>query len=442
MAFDVVIAGGGFGGLYAARRLERRLPRHSARITVVSDVNFLLYTPLLPGAAAGTLEPRHVVVPLREELEWAELVLGRVTGADPGLNEVYVRTLDERDETLRYDQLIVAVGSVSRVLPVPGLAEHALGFKNLADAIALRNRALLNLEIAESLPDDAARREYLSFVFVGAGYAGVEGFAELQDFVNDTIDQYPRCRVVGTRWILVEAQERIMREIPESLAEVAARELRRRGMEIRTGTTLESMDDRSAVLSTGERVPTHLVCWTAGVRTPGVVKQLGLPLGPGDRIETDATMRVRGHDNVWAIGDAAAVPDPAKRRRAPSPQTCQHALRQGRVVGSNVAAVLSGKKPRPFRYRTLGVFVDMGQRKAVATVLGVRLRGFPAWFAARSYHLYSMPGIARRLRLGIDWAVGLVFGRASAELGQLGHPPALGDYLDDDVTRAGETPGQ
>ena len=216
MANDVVIAGGGFGGLYAARRLERRLPRYSARITVVSDVNFLLYTPLLPGAAAGTLEPRHVVVPLREELEWAELMLGRVTGADPGVNEVYVRTLDERDETLRYDQLIVAVGSVSRVLPVPGLAEHALGFKNLADAIALRNRALLNLEIAESLPDDAARREYLTFVFVGAGYAGVEGFAELQDFINDTIDQYPRCRVVGTRWILVEAQERIMREIEPS----------------------------------------------------------------------------------------------------------------------------------------------------------------------------------------------------------------------------------
>ena len=433
MASDVVIAGGGFGGLYAARRLERRLPRHSARITVVSDVNFLLYTPLLPGAAAGTLEPRHVVVPLREELEWEELLLGRVTGADPGVNEVYVRTLDERDETLRYDQLIVAVGSVSRVLPVPGLAEHALGFKNLADAIAVRNRALLNLEIAESLPDDAARRAYLTFVFVGAGYAGVEGFAELQDYVNDTIDQYPRCRVAGTR--------RIMREIPESLAEVAVRELRRRGMEIRTGTTLESMDERSAVLSTGERVPTHLVCWTAGVRTPGVVKQLGLPLCQGDRIETDATMRVTGRDNVWAIGDAAAVPDPAKHRRTPSPQTCQHAIRQGRRVGSNVAAVLAGGKPKPFRYRTLGVFVDMGQKKAVATVFGLRLRGFPAWFAARTYHLYMMPGMARRVRLGIDWAVGLVFGRASAELGQLGHPPALSDYLDD-VTRAGETPGQ
>jgi NADH:ubiquinone reductase (H+-translocating) len=440
VAFDVVIAGGGFGGLYAARRLERRLPRHSARITVVSDMNFLLYTPLLPGAAAGTLEPRHVVVPLREELEWADLLLGRVTGADPGVNELYVRTLDERDESLRYDQLIVALGSVSRALPVPGLAEHALGFKSLADAIALRNRVLLNLEIAESLPDDASRREYLTFVFVGAGYAGVEGFAELQDYVNDAIDRYPRCRVVGTRWVLVEAQERIMREIPDSLAEVASRELRRRGMEIRTGTTLESMDEQSAVLSTGERLPTRLVCWTAGVRTPGVVRQLGLPLGRGDRIETDATMRVKGWDNVWAIGDAAAVPDPAKRRKTPAPQTCQHAIREGRVAGSNVAAVLVGRKPRPLRYRTLGVFVDMGQHKAVATVLGLRLRGFPAWFAARTYHLAMMPGMGRRVRLGIDWAVGLVFGRASAELGQLGHPPSLGTYLDP-VPQPGEMPG-
>ena len=441
MAFDVVIAGGGFGGLYAARRLERRLPRHSARITVVSDVNFLLYTPLLPGAAAGTLEPRHVVVPLREELEWAELQLGRVTGADPALNEVYVRTLDGRDESLRYDQLIVAVGSVSRVLPVPGLAEHALGFKTLAEAIAVRNHTLLNLEIAESLPDERSRREYLTFVFVGAGYAGVEGIAELQDYVADILDGYPRCRATGTRWIMVEALDRIMPEIPPSLAEFASRELRGRGIELRTGTRLDSMDDRSAVLSTGERIPARMVCWTAGVKPPAVVRQLGLPLTKGGRIEVDATMRVRGIENVWAIGDAAAVPDPAQRRRAPTPPTCQHAIRQGRVVGSNVAAALAGKKARPFRYRTLGVFVDLGRFKAVATILGIRLRGFPAWFAARTYHLAMMPGAARRVRLGADWAVGLVFGRASAELGQLGHPPALGDYLEE-MSRAGETPGQ
>lgn len=427
MGSDVVVVGGGFGGLYAARRLERRLPRHSARILLVTDVNFLLYTPLLPGAAAGSLEPRHVVVPLREELDWTDIRLGRVSGADPDASEVYVHTLDEREETLRYDQLILTPGSVSRVLPLPGLAEHALGFKTLADAIALRNRLLLNLEIAESLPHDEARREYLTVVFVGAGYAGLEGIAELQDYVADVIDRYPRCRMAGTRFVLVEAQDRVMQEVPATLAEFATRELRGRGMEILTGTTLREMDERSATLSTGERIPTRMLCWTAGVAPAPLVRRLGLPLNQQGRIEVDATMKVIGRDNVWAIGDAAAVPDPAKRRTAPSPPTCQHAIRQGRRVAENAAGALRGSRPRPFRYRTLGVFVDMGRHKAVAIVLGVRLRGFLAWFTARTYHLLMMPGVARKVRLGFDWGVGLFFGRGSAELGQLGHPAALRD---------------
>jgi NADH:ubiquinone reductase (H+-translocating) len=385
----------------------------------------MLYTPLLPGAASGSLEPRHVVVPLREELDWTDIRLGRVTGADPGRNEVRVDTVDGREETLRYDQLIVTLGSVSRELPVPGLAEHALGFKTLPDAIALRNRLLLNLEIAESLPDDETRREYLNVVFVGAGYAGLEGIAELQDYMADVIDRYPRCRIVGARFVLVEAQDRVMQEIPASLAEFATRELRGRGMEIRTGTLLRELDERSATLSTGERIPTRMVCWTAGVKPAPVVRELGLPVDGDGRIEVDATMRVSGRDNVWAIGDAAAVPDPARRRKSSSPPTAQHAIRQGRRVAENVAGTLRGRRPKPFRYRTLGVFVDMGQHKAVATTLGVRLRGFPAWFAARTYHLTMMPGVARKVRLGLDWAVGLIFGRASAELGQLGHPASL-----------------
>ena len=431
MAYEVVIAGGGFGGLYAARRLERRLPRHSARIVLVSAENFMLYTPLLPGAASGSLEPRHVVVPLREELEWTDIRLGRVTGADPALNELSLRTVDGRDETLRYDQLIVALGSVPRVLHVPGLAEHGVGFQSLADAIGLRNRALWNLEVAEAQPDPEARRAYLTFVFVGAGYAGVEGVAELQDYVADVIDRYPRCRLEGARFILVEAQDRIMPEIPPSLAAFATRELRRRGIEIRCGTLLEGVDAQTVTLSTGEHIPARTLAWTAGVRPSPAVASLGLPLGDDRRIVVDATMRVQGRENVWAIGDAAAVPDPAKRGKTPCPPTAQHALRQGKVVGDSVAAALAGRPPRRFRYRTLGVFVDMGQHKAVATMLGVRLRGFPAWFAARTYHLASMPGVARRARLVIDWTVALFFGRAAAELGQLGNAPSLGSLLED-----------
>lgn len=431
MAWNVVIAGGGFGGLYAARRLERRLPHYSARITLVAQENFLLYTPLLPGAAAGSLEPRHVVVPLREELEWTDIRLAHVTGGDPAKHELSITTPDGREEELQYDQLVVAIGSVSRVLPIPGLAEHGSGFKTLSEATALRNRAIQHLEIAESLDDPDDRREYLTFVFVGGGYAGLEGIAELQDYVASLLEHYPRCRLDGTRWMLVEASDRVMREIPAGLARFATQELRGRGMEILTDTRIEEVRERSVRLSTGEEVPTRTLCWTAGVRPPQVIKRLGLPLDGSDRIAVDSTMRVNGCDGVWAIGDAAAVPDPARRDKAPCPPTAQHAIRQGRRVGDNVAATLAGRKPKPFRYRTLGVFVDMGQHKAVATMLGIPLRGFPAWFAARTYHLAMMPGIARRLRLTADWTVGLLFGRASAALGQLGHPPVLGDDSDD-----------
>ena len=425
MAWNVVIAGGGFGGLYAARRLERVLPRHSAQITVLSDTNFLLYTPLLPGAAAGTLEPRHVVVPLREELDWADVQLGRMTGLDAGLNELHWCTLDGREAAMRYDQLVLGLGSVSRTLPIPGLAEHAVGFKTLADAIALRNRALLHLEIAESLDDREERRKYLTFVFVGAGYAGVEGVAELQDMVADVIDRYPRCRLDGTRWILVERLDRIMPEIGPRLADFATEELRGRGIEVRTGTSLEAVEEDAATLSTGERIPTRTLCWTAGVAPPPLVRELGLQLTEGGRIAVEPTLRVAGQENIWAIGDSAAVPDPSAGGERPTPPTAQHALRQGRLVADNVAAALGHGQPRPFRYKTRGVFVDMGRHKAVVSTPLVRFRGFPAWFMARTYHMLLMPGLARKLRLVADWTVGLFFGRASAELGQLGHPQPL-----------------
>ena len=231
--------------------------------------------------------------------------------------------------------------------------------------------------------------------------------------------------------MLVEATDRVMPEIPAPLAEFATGELRSRGIEIHTNTRLEEVGERHALLSTGERIQTRTVCWTAGVKPPKVVRALGLPLTEHGRIATDATLRVAGQECVWAIGDAAAVPDPAHRGRRPCPPTAQHALRQGRLVGDNVARTLAGRGLRRFRYRTLGVFVDMGQHKAVATALGVHLRGFPAWFAARTYHLAAMPGIARRLRLTLDWTVGLLFRRASAELGALGRPDSLAAALDD-----------
>jgi NADH dehydrogenase len=433
MAWNVLILGGGFGGLYAARKLERALPPHAARVTVVTDVNFMLYTPLLPGAAAGTLEPRHVVVPLREHLSRTDLLLGRVTGADPDRKQVFVTTAEGEERTLGYDHAIVALGSISRALPIPGLREHAVGLKTLSDAIALRNRIVHTLERAESVEDESVRRALLTYVFVGAGYAGLEGLAELQDFAADVVDLYPRSRVQGLRFILVERGERVMPEISADLAAFATAELRRRGIEVRTSMTVERISSDSVELADGELVPCRTVAWTAGVRPHPVVDRLGLPLDRGGRIVVDRFCQVEGRSDVWAIGDAAAVPDPA-RPGQPTPPTCQHALRQGRTVAGNVAAALGAGKPKPFTYKTLGVFVDMGNRKAVAQTVGIKWRGFPAWFLARTYHLAMMPGIKRQIRLMVDWTVDLLFGRDISELGQLGHPPAL------EMPPAGEDP--
>jgi NADH dehydrogenase len=421
MAWNVVIVGGGFGGAHAARELERVMPRQAARLVLVNDVNFLLYTPFLPEAAAGTLEPRHVVTPLRDMLRRTYLRLGAVTGHDPAARNVELRTHDGQVETLRYDQLVLALGSVSRLLPVPGL-ERAIGFKSLADAIWLRNQVIETLEAANASEDPARRAEQLTFVFVGGGYAGVEALAELQDFAVDAIERYPRARLQGMNWILIEAADRILPETDADLAEYALDELRGRGIDVRVGTRIEELTDSAARLSTGETVPTRTVVWTTGVAPHPSLRSLNVPLNDHGRVPVDETMRVRGLDAVWALGDCAAVPDPTG---GISPATAQHAIRQGRTVGRNVAATLGIGTRRPFTYRNKGAFVNLGRHKAVAKVLRWKFRGFPAWWMARTYHVGSIPGTARKLRAVADWTVGLPFRRDTAEVGSIGHPRPL-----------------
>lgn len=401
-----------------AQTLERLMPGQSATITLVTDANFLLYTPLLPGACGGTLEPRHVIVPLREELTRTRLRLARVTGADLDRRLLHAVRDDGRRDDIPYDRLILALGAVSRVLPVPGLIEHAVGFKTLMDAIHLRNKVVLNLERAEISDDPSERRALLTFVVVGAGYAGVEGIAELQDFAANVIELYPRCRLDGMRWILVEARDRILPEIDEGLAQFATVELHLRGIEILTDTTLRKVTGDAVDLSTGERVLTRTVVWTAGVTPSPVVRRLGLLLDEAGRLRTDENLRVEGEAHIWAVGDAAAVADPADSGRM-CPPTAQHAIRQGRNAARNVAASLGSGRQRPFRYRSRGVFVDMGRTRAVASTMGVRWRGRTAWVLARSYHMAMMPGAKRKLRLAADWAVDLGFSRDASELGQV-----------------------
>ena len=422
MAWNVVIAGGGFGGAMAARELERIMPRQSVRLVLVNDVNFLLYTPFLPEAAAGTLEPRHVVTPLREILARTYLRLGTVSGHDPGARTVELRTRDGEVERLPYDQLLLALGSVSRVLSVPGLSEHAIGFKTLADAIWLRNHVIETLEAANASEDPARRDELLTYVFVGGGYAGLEALAELQDFAADAIERYPRARLHGMRWVLVEATGRVLPEIDAGLAEYALRELRGRGIDIRLGTTLEEVGAEQARLSTGEALPTRTVVWTAGVTPHPSLRRLSVPLDERGRVPVDECLRVRGMSSVWAIGDCAAAPDP---RGGTCPPTAQHAVRQGPVAARNIAAELGVGSPRPFQYRSEASFVNLGRYKAVGRIGERTFRGFPAWWLARTYHMSQIPGAARKARAVLDWTAGLPFRRDIAEVGSIGRPKPL-----------------
>src|SRR3954463_3204332 len=287
MAWNVVIAGGGFGGLSAARELEKVMPKQSARLMLINEQNYATYTPFLPEAAAGTLEPRHVVTPLRDILRRTNLRLGAVTGHDPAARTVELQAQGGGTETIRYDQFIVALGSVSRVLPVPGLDRHAIGFKSLADAIWLRNHLIETLESANDAEDPVRREELLTYVFVGGGYAGLEALAQLQDFAADAIASYPRARLTGMRWVVVEAGDRVLPEIDTELADYALRELRGRGIDIRLGTTLEEVRADSARIATGETLPTRPFFWPAGVPPPPSLRQLSLPLDERGRVPVD-----------------------------------------------------------------------------------------------------------------------------------------------------------
>ena len=408
-----LVIGGGFAGAYVARLLGRR------GATIVSPENFMLYTPMLPEAASGTLEPRHVVVPLRQMCPHADLLLGRATALDLENHRARVET-EEDVVTVDYENVVVALGAISRSLPIPGLADHALGFKTLPDAIYLRNHVLRRLEAAAAAPDEAHRRRELTFVFVGAGYAGVEALAELSDLVRDALRYYPALRDEPQHWVLVDAAPKILPEIPTPLGEYAARQLGGRGVDIRVGTTLSAVEPHAAVLSDGDRILTSTVVWTAGVRANPVNERLGLPLDERGRVKVEPTLQVEGLAGVWALGDGARVPNAATPGEY-DPPTCQHALRQARQLAKNLAGA-----HKPYRYRMLGQVATLGRYKGIAQVPGVLLRGFPGWFVTRTYHLYQLPLVTRKLRVVTDWTTSLFFRRDIAELGALGHPERLG----------------
>jgi NADH dehydrogenase len=407
-----LILGGGYAGSSVARLLETG--------TLVGLENHMLFSALLPEAASGTLEPRHVVVPLRQMCRDSELLLGRIRALDRERRLVTVDT-EVGPYDVEYEHLVVALGSIARVLPVPGLDKHAYGFKDLPDAIQLRNHVLRELEAADAAPDESEAQRHLSFVFVGAGYAGVEALAELRDLVEDALRYYPRLRPLPRRWVLVDAAPKILPEIPTRLGDYAARYLTKLGVQVHVNTTLESVDDRSARLSNGEEIPTATLVWTAGVRANPLLAELGLPLDEKGRVLVNELMRVEGEERIWALGDCARVPNLATPGVF-DPPTSQHALRQARRLAKNLRG-----EPQAYRYRMLGQVATLGHYKGIADVFGLRFHGFLGWFITRTYHLYQLPLLTRKLRVVSDWTLALFFRRDIAELGGLGHPRGLRD---------------
>lgn len=436
----ILVIGGGYVGLYAAHRLQhtlrRELKRGEVAVTVVGPDPYMTYQPFLPEAAAGSISPRHVVVPLRRILARCRFVPGMATGIDPPGHTVTVRTLATEEAgapplRLGYDHLVLAPGSVSRTLPIPGLAEHGIGFKTVEEAIALRNHVLEQLDIAASTRDPAIRDAALTFVFVGGGYAGVEALGELEDMGRYACRYYRNIRPEEQRWILVEATGRILPEVGEQMGHYAVRQLRGRNIDVRLNTRLESCENRVAVLSDGSRFPTRTLVWTAGVKpTPALREWDDLPLDRRGRLVCTAALRVQGHERIWAAGDAAAVPDLTARGGAAGADevmcapNAQHALRQGRHIADNVTATLRGRAVTDYRHHYAGSVASLGLHKGVAQIYGRSLKGYPAWFIHRAYHLSKVPTANRKARVFAEWALAGLFKREIVSLGSLEHPRA------------------
>ncbi|WP_448625425.1 NAD(P)/FAD-dependent oxidoreductase [Geodermatophilus sp. URMC 64] len=421
----ILVVGGGYVGLYTALRLQKRLSRGRAEIVVVDPQPHMTYQPFLPEAAAGSVEPRHVVVPLRRTLPRCRVITGAVTGLSHAERRAHVAPLEGKDFDLSYDVLVMAAGSVARTLPIPGLAEHGIGFKTVGEAIYLRNHVLGRLDAASSTDDPAVRRRALTFTFVGGGYAGIEALAELEDMARYAIKHYyPRLSPADMRWVLVEAMGRIMPEVDLDMAAWTVRQLTERGIDVRLNTRLESISDDCLVrLSDGEEFPSDTLVWTAGTKPHPMLAQTDLPVDGRGRVECEATLQVRGVDGAWAAGDLAAVPDVTKDDpSATTAPNAQHAVRQAKRLADNIVAVLSGDEPQPYRHAYAGSVASLGLYKGVAQVYGIKLKGFVAWFMHRSYHVSRLPTLNRKARVVADWTLALLFRREVISLGQLQDP--------------------
>ena len=421
----ILVVGAGHVGLYVAMRLSRKLRKGEAEVTVVDPHGHMTYQPFLPEVSAGSIEPRHAVVPLRRELRRCHILSGEVIRVEHARKVATVQPIIGPAREVGYDQIVLAPGSVSRTLPIPGLHEQAVGFKTMGEAIYLRNRVLDQLNVAATTSDPATRKAALTFVFVGGGYAGIEALAELEDMARWALRYYPELDADEMHWVLVEATMRILPEVDPDMGAYTVKQLLRRRLDIRLGTRLESCVDGVVKLSDGDQFAADTIVWTAGVKPHPMLRATDLPLDDKGRITCLPTLQVVTDGTVldcaWAAGDSAAVPDLTKPGQLTGP-SAQHAVRQAARLADNIVAVLRGGTPAEYRHKYVGSVASLGLYKGVAQVYGVKVKGYPAWFMHRTYHLMRIPSLNRKIRVVADWTLALFLRREVVALGELHDP--------------------
>jgi NADH dehydrogenase len=419
----IVIVGGGYVGMYTALGLQRKLSRGRVDITIIDPQANMTYQPFLPEAAAGSVEPRHVVVPLRRVLKHCRVITAAVSAISHRDKLVHVAPSEGEGYDLPYDLLVMCPGSVSRLLPIPGLADQGIGFKTIGEAIYLRNHVLARLDLASSITDPDRRRKALSFVFVGGGYAGVEALAELQDMARYATRYYDTITPADMRWVLVEAADRIMPEVSVGLGKYTVDRLVQRKIDVRLGTRIESVVGGHVVLSDGEEFDAETIVWTAGVKANPMLADTDFDLDEKGRLACHANLTVRGVTGVFAAGDCAAVPDLSKADPgALTGPSAQHAVRQAKTLARNLVATVKGAELKDYKHKYVGSVASLGLYRGVAELYGFKVRGFPAWFIHRTYHVSRMPTLNRKVRVVADWTAALFFRREVVSLGQLQEP--------------------
>ena len=412
----VVIVGGGFGGLKAAQTLEKlKRLNDSVEVTLISRDNFLLFTPFLTEVLGGVLDEADVISPIRAFLKKTNFIMGEVTNVDMAAKTVtYRRPLTDETETVQADHLVLSLGSATSFFGQGDVEKYAFTLKSLDDATLLRNHLMATLEQANEETDGVARRSFLTIMVVGAGYTGVEAAGSIQDMMKEAARSYPRIRPDEIRVLLVDMAEQILPTIDPSLAKYAIQQLQKRGIEMRLGQKIKSIDERSVTLSKGEFVPTRTVLWAAGVTPSPLTKTLSCEKDRRGAIITEPTMQVKGMDGVWAMGDCAHIPNLLEEGR-PYTGTAQNADREAKKLANNIMGVLRGKNPEPFLFRTLGEFVNLGHQVAVAQVKFLKFSGFLAWILWRTTYLVKIPHWSRKFRVVSGWTLDLLFGRTAVE---------------------------